>query len=404
MRVMIVAFGSRGDVAPFTGVGSSLVAAGHTVTVAAHAPFRELITAAGLGFHLLPGDIGAMLALPQDDPSPRFMARRVGLLTDLLRQAGRAAVTAAEDADLLLVNGSSPFAFDIAEGLGLPAIGVYSQPMAPTVAHPPVLLNSARSWGRANRLVGDLTIRTLYPFHRAAGELRAELGLPRRSETTGRAQATIRWPVLHGYSPAVLPRPADWRPGLEVVGYWWPAPDPAWTPPPRLVEFLAAGPPPVAIGFGSMAAGQGERLAGVAVEALRAAGLRGVLQAGWAGLDAAADDVLTIGDVPHDWLFPRVAAVVHHAGAGTTGATLRAGVPSVPVPVFADQPLWAQRLVQLGAAPAALPLRHLDAESLAAALRAAVRDPGRAAAAGRLAERIRAEDGAGAVVRRVPAR
>src|SRR5690606_34299463 len=200
-------------------------------------------------------------------------------------------------------------------------------------------------------------LRSMIPFHRATARLRRDLGLPRRSAgATAARQAREGWPILHGYSPAVLPRPADWRPGLEVVGYWWPAPVP-WEPPGRLVDFLAAGPPPVLVGFGSMAGGHGAQLLPLVLAALRAAGVRGILQAGRAGLGAdgpdLGPDVIAIGDAPHEWLLPRVAAVVHHAGAGTTGSTLRAGVPSVPTPVFADQPLWSKRLVELGCAPPA---------------------------------------------------
>ncbi|MFD0823949.1 glycosyltransferase, partial [Micromonospora zhanjiangensis] len=146
-----------------------------------------------------------------------------------------------------------------------------------------------------------------------------------------RRSAADRWPVLHGFSPAVVPRPADWPAELRVVGYWWPDPATPWRPPPELVDFLAAGPPPVYVGFGSMVS-ERDRLADLVTLALRRAGLRGVLQAGWAGLSgvhAENDDLITIGEAPHDWIFPRMAAVVHHAGGGTTAAGLRAGVPAV---------------------------------------------------------------------------
>ncbi|MEJ3659254.1 glycosyltransferase [Actinomycetes bacterium KLBMP 9759] len=403
MRILIVAFGSRGDVAPFTGLGARLREAGHTVTIAAHPSFRPLVTGAGLRLHDLPGDLGVLLDLPPSS-SPRFLASRITGMTELLRQAGQATLAAAADADMILLNSSAPFAYDIAEGLGLPSAGVYAQPMTPTGDFPPIVLHSARSLGRAgNRLIGELAMRTLIPFNRVAAELRAQLGLPRRSPgATIAAQAAARWPVLHGFSEAVLPRPSDWRPGLDVVGYWWPHHDPTWEPPADLVDFLAAGPPPVVIGFGSMAGGHGGRLGPLVAEALRTAGLRGIVQAGWAGLDAGPnDDVLTIGEVPHEWLFPQVAGVAHHAGAGTTAAALRAGVPSVPLPVFADQPLWARRLVTLGCAPAVVPFQKLTAAVLAQALGAAVGNPRHRAAAQAVAARLREEDGTAAVVRAV---
>jgi UDP:flavonoid glycosyltransferase YjiC (YdhE family) len=208
--------------------------------------------------------------------------------------------------------------------------------------------------------------------------------------TLERAQLS-RHPTFHGFSPSVVPRPADWPPELRVTGYWWPAP-PDWNPPQELTDFLDAGPPPVFVGFGSMAPGQGDRLAAIVLDAVRRAGVRAVLQAGWSGLAAAAphDDVLSIGEAPHEWLFPRMSTVVHHAGAGTTAAALRAGVPAVPVPVLADQPFWARRVHQLGAATRPLPLSALTAPRLAAALRAA---PSHTPGAQTLSTSLSTEDG-----------
>ncbi|SFO32568.1 UDP:flavonoid glycosyltransferase YjiC, YdhE family [Pseudonocardia ammonioxydans] len=403
MRVLIAAVGSRGDVAPCVGIGERLRGAGHTVTIAAHPSYAAMVRAAGLECHPLPGDLGVLLDLPERS-TPAYQAGRVPRLTTLLREAARATYDAAAHADLLLTNGSAPFGYDVAEARGIPGAGVYCQPMTPTGDFPPIVLHSARSWGRpGNRLLGSLGVRSMIPFHRATAELRRDLGLPRRSvRRTQARQAAERWPILHGYSPAVLPRPADWRPGLDVVGYWWP-PATTWEPPAELTSFLAGGPPPVFVGFGSMAGGHGARLAPLVVAALRRAGMRGVLQAGRAGLgvntpDGFGPDVLAVDDVPHEWLFPQVAAVVHHAGAGTTGATLRAGVPSVPAPVFADQPLWSRRLVELGCAPEVIPFRRLDAGRLAEAVRAAVREPRHRAAAQVLQRVVTADDGAGAVV------
>ncbi len=393
-----MAVGSRGDVVPYTGLGVRLQREGHAVTIAAHPSYAALVAEAGLGFHPLPGDLGVLLDLPERS-TPAYQARRVPRLTELLRLAALGTVEAAASTDLLLVNGSAPFGYDVAEAFGLPSAGLHCQPMTPTGDFPPIVLHSARSWGRrGNRLLGELGLRSMIPFHRATAQLRRELCLPRRSVgETAAEQARAGWPILHGHSPAVLRRPPDWRPGLDVVGYWWP-PERDWQPPAELTAFLDAGPPPVFVSFGSMAGGHGARLGPIVAAALRRAGVRGIVQAGRAGLRVDAPDVLEVGDVPHEWLFERVAAVVHHAGAGTTAATLRAGVPSVPTPVFADQPLWSRRLVELGCAPTVLPFRRLDVPRLATALAAAVGDPRHRDAARSLSAAVRADDGAAAVV------
>ncbi|WP_244376015.1 glycosyltransferase [Streptomyces ficellus] len=191
-----------------------------------------------------------------------------------------------------------------------------------------------------------------------------------------------------------MPRPEDWPSWAGAAGYWWPARPTGWQPPAVLLDFLQAGPPPVFIGFGSMAPGEGDRLSELVAAAVRRAGVRAVVQAGWADLAGRGDDVLTIGDVPHDWLLPRTAAAVHHAGAGTTAAALRAGVPAVPVPVMADQPFWASRLCALGVAPRSLPFAELTADALGDAVTACLSDPSHRHRATRLARAIATEDGA----------
>lgn len=171
-----------------------------------------------------------------------------------------------------------------------------------------------------------------------------------------------------------------------MTGYWWPDTEPDWQPPAELVEFLADGPPPVFIGFGSSAALDTDFM----LETVRRAGMRAVLQ----GVEEfSAPDALGIGTVPHHWLFPQMAAVIHHAGAGTTAAGLRAGVPTVSVPIYTDQPFWAARIASLGAGPQSVPYKELTTERLAAAITQATATPEYAANARRLAAVLVAEDG-----------
>jgi UDP:flavonoid glycosyltransferase YjiC (YdhE family) len=180
-----------------------------------------------------------------------------------------------------------------------------------------------------------------------------------------------------------------------VTGYWFLDRPDDWRPPAALVDFLADGRPPIYVGFGSMAPADAERLTALALDALARADQRAVLLAGWAGLGrtAASDRVLVVDAVPHDWLFPRVAAVVHHGGAGTTAAGLRAGVPAVVVPFFADQPFWGERVWRLGVGARPIQRKALTTEQLAAAIRHVVADRPTRERAAALGERVRAEDG-----------
>ncbi|MFH8796545.1 glycosyltransferase [Streptomyces sp. NPDC017941] len=391
--------GSRGDVAPFTGLGAGLVAAGHEVTLVTHGRFAELTAGSGVRFHALPVDPRAELhsrrgqGLHRSRTGPGKLLRVMAMAKDAAAELAPGLLDAAGDSDALVLSGAvAPLGCTIAEGLGLPSVGVNLQPFYPTGAFPPPMAGTRSLGPTGNRLAGHGVLTVVERiFHDTARDLRKQLGLqPRTLAASRRAHEDRRWPVLHGFSPHVVPRPHDWRPGLDVVGYWWP--HDTGRLPADLEDFLAAGPPPVYVGLGSATVPDPDRLCGQVVGALRAAGLRGVIQRGWAGLSASGDDVLTIGDVPHRLLFPRTAAVVHHAGAGTTAAGLRAGVPAVPVPIQFDEMFWAARLTALGTAPCALPLRRLTTARLTAALVRATEDPSYRARARALANRISTED------------
>jgi len=207
--------------------------------------------------------------------------------------------------------------------------------------------------------------------------------------------------MLYCYSPAVVPRPPDWSEHAHVTGYWFLDHLPDWQPPHDLVDFLESGPPPVYVGFGSMTSRDPEKTSRIVLDALRQSGQRGVIATGWGGLSQSGlpGEVFVTEAVPHDWLFPRMAAVAHHGGAGTTGAGLRAGVPSIIIPVTDDQPFWGRRVNALGAGPAPIPRKRLTAERLAHAISVAVTDDSIRKRAAELGETIRAEDGVGNAVR-----
>jgi sterol 3beta-glucosyltransferase len=199
-----------------------------------------------------------------------------------------------------------------------------------------------------------------------------------------------------------VPIPRDFPLSAHVTGFWFLDADPTWQPDSALEHFLAAGPTPVYVGFGSMIAGDNAQArTEVIIAALAAAGLRGILSRGWGGLTDIdfPEHVHVVDDVPHDWLFPRVAAVVHHGGSGTTAAGLRAGRPTLVCPVLGDQPFWGQVVQRLGAGPAPIALKGLTVSNLTPALTALTTSPGFAARAGAVGEALRAEDGPGNAIR-----
>ena len=309
--IAIAAVGSRGDVAPLTGVGTRLLQAGHEVVMAAYTPFADLITSCGLRFREIPVDFAPGTDLP-DKPAKAFVSL---FGPNGMRDIGHAIHAALQDqpADVLLLAPLSELAgHPLAEAKGIPSIGVRMQPVSATAAYPPTVLGAWSAGAAGNRAASDAGAWMLDRlYEREIAEFRRDLGLPKASSRELRRMRThAQWPVLHGYSPQILPRPIDWRTGLEVVGYWWPAPAADWEPPAVLTDFLAASPAPVFVGFGSTTPTQqrAAELSCVVGQALRLAGLRGVVQSGWAGLKVTGDDVLTIGEAPHEWLFPRMAA------------------------------------------------------------------------------------------------
>ncbi|WP_410663896.1 glycosyltransferase [Amycolatopsis sp. lyj-84] len=364
--VVIVAPGSRGDVQPCIALGRGLE--GDRVRVLAAERFRELVTGYGLEFAPLSADPSEVLGSDggrewtEGGRNPATFLRGLrGALAPVLERLLADVHEGASGADLVLAPTLGFLGAHLGASLGVPDVELHYQPSVPTrkFAHP--LLPWAGRLGPCGRQLSFRAVDTV-----AWQVLRPEvdlwrgrsLGLPPAGRRGPRRKET---PVLCGFSDAVVPRPKDWPARVHVTGYWFLDTPAGWRPDPRLRDFLASGPPPVYVGFGSMRPAEAERTFAAVRTALRRVGLRGLL-----GTDAGSDDddLLTVQDVPHAWLFPRTAAVVHHGGAGTTAAALRAGVPALVCPVFSDQPYWGDRVSRLGAGPRPLPLRELTADAL----------------------------------------
>ncbi|ATL26529.1 glycosyltransferase [Streptomyces formicae] len=402
MTVLLIGNGTHGDIAPLIGLSTRLQAAGHSVAIATYKAFEQQVRDSDTEFRILPGDPSLLGVNEQGRLKKKSLGEslRAGRwLRRILRHSEELAdglIAAAEkDTDVLVCSGLTMFhGYHLAKALNLPSMGLGLQPLHPTGDFPPpVGVSSLGRW--ANRGLGELMFTTGLTPWSSSPEFCARIGVPRlNTAQTLRRTAEERWPVHYGFSPSVVPRPADWRPGVDVVGYWWPHERPGWQPPRELVDFLDAGPAPVRVGLGSAGDPRdAERLGELLHAALRKAKVRAVVQSGTAGIDLAGDDVLTIGNAPHSWLFPRTAAVVHHMGAGTTGAGLRAGVPTVGVPTFGDAPFWSRRLVSLGASPGYVPIGELTPDRLAALIRAAVHERRHTDRSRALAAALAAEDG-----------
>jgi sterol 3beta-glucosyltransferase len=277
----------------------------------------------------------------------------------------------------------------------------------PTSAFPaplfvsPAFFNRLRLRGWFNRFTYNFGRLANIMYSGAINDFRVNaLGLTPQSRF---ADTTRLWngeplPILYPYSRHVLPVPPDYPAHVHVTGYWFLEQTKEHPLPDRLRHFLEAGPRPVYVGFGSMSGTRGRERARTVVGALQKAGVRGVLASGTGGLEAdeLPNSVLMLESVPHDKLFPHVAAVVHHGGAGTTAAGLRAGKPTVICPFIADQPFWGRVIHNLGVGPKPIPQKRLTVENLASAIRIAVDDGTMEQRAAEVGAKIRAEDGVAA--------
>ena len=407
MRILIIATGSRGDVQPYIALGKGLQAAGHQVRFMTHENFEALVTSHGLDFWGIGGDV-------QEIAQSADMRQRVEggnflrLMAQMAREAQQGAVrlaqtglAAVQEMDHILAGmGGLYIGLAIAEKLKLPLIQAYLLPFTPTREFPSVLVPNIPTLlgGSINRLSHHLTRQVIWQgFRSADNSARREiLAMSPASFFGPYTSDRLRgMPVLYGFSPSVIARPGDWNETIHITGYWTLDSSSDWQPPADLMDFLTAGQPPVYIGFGSMSSRDPRETASLVIKALEMCGQRAVLSSGWGGLDASdlPDSICMLESVPHSWLFPQLAAVVHHGGAGTTGAGLRAGIPSIIVPFFGDQPFWGKRVAELGVGPAPIPRKQLTAARLAAAIQEAVSSEDMHQRAAQLGKKIQSEDG-----------
>jgi sterol 3beta-glucosyltransferase len=407
LNVTIATFGSRGDTQPNLALALGLRQAGHNVTLVAPRDLEGWIRSYGVSAH--PMQFSAQEFMRKPEVVALFKSRNMVRQLRTIRQVLDTLVggvlddtmEAAMGADFLVLPITECGGTDIAARRGIPMAYASLQPMyPPTGAFPSFFLPLWMSFGgRMNRLTYTLFMRISWPF--LGGSFNrwraARFNLPpwrtmREMLSCRRGYGT---PWLFAFSPLVVPKPPDWEDIHHVTGYWFLDAAPGWRPPDELVHFLDNGPKPVYIGFGSMSDKNPERQARTALRALEASGQRGIISTGWGGiarLETTAD-VLFVDDIPHSWLFPRTAAVVHHGGAGTAAAGFRAGVPSLIAPFAADQYAWAVRAVNLGVGPRMPDAKGLTPDKLARAICAAVNDPAIRARAAAVGENIRAEDG-----------
>ncbi len=410
MKILITTYGTLGDVQPYVALAKGLINKGHQVILATSERFRSFVEGQGVVFEHMDDSLLAVI----DTDQGREMLESTTNIFDVIKQnikIGRQVkplqiaqlketweIAVKVKPDFMLFHPKTGAAPHIAEKLAIGCALVTPIPMlVPTSEWSFPVLPPVKLGGWYNRLsytiIHWLTSLFLGKYIRT---FRDDIGLkPLRKFSLLKNGEGEDVPVIHMVSEAVIPEPKDWPPSAYMTGYCFLGSDTEWKPPADLLTFLNSGPAPVYVGFGSMAGRNPQKLALTVVEALQQAGVRGIVATGWGGLKIGTlpDSIFEMENAPHDWLFPRVAAVVHHGGAGTTAAGLRAGKPSVIIPFFGDQPFWGRLVHALGAGPKPVPRKKLTAARLATAIEEAVSNKVIDNNAKSIGERIRQEDG-----------
>ena len=397
----MIAIGSMGDVRPYMLLGRELHARGHEVTIASFSPFEQMITDAGLRFFKISGDVVDMMSniMKPGGNGVRVISSLEKTIRDIAPVLLSDLMRSCEGADALICTFFGSMYYSIAEKYRIPCVQTHYFPMDNNSAVPissSPFQHLGRVWNSASYKIGYLLIGALEK--RYLTEWRRENGMaPRKLHTRpDYVSGGHTVPVIYAVSPLVMPRPKQWDEHIHMSGFWYDDEPCTWQPPQELVDFLNAGEQPIYVGFGSMVSGDMNRLFARVLRALRAARVRAVVSAGWGGenLRLKSNSRIYFADyVPHDWLFPRVKAVVHHGGAGTTASGLRAGRPTLVVPFGGDQPFWGARVHALDCGPRPILRESLTVNKLTRGIIDLVTRERYRVAAQALAERMRMEKG-----------
>lgn len=399
MRITMLSVGSTGDVRPYVLLGREFRARGHQVTISAFPRFRDMVEEAGLSFSPIRGSAEAMMAsiMAPNTNAFTYLPRLWKGVRDAAPQMLSDMMESCRNADAMVCNFFGSVFYSIAEKFDIPCIQTQLFPMDPTGDFP---ISAVR-----NQHLGSLVNKTTYRLgYFVIGSVekqilhswRFENGMPERkpSFSPDYRVGTHTIPVIYAISSSLVPRPAEWDSRIRVSGFWFDESPVSWSPPPALEDFLANGAPPVYIGFGSMNSGDMNKLISISLRSLHAAGLRAVFSTGWNGRDLkSAGSVFFTENIPHDWLFPRVSAVVHHAGAGTTAAGLRYGKPTLAIPFAGDQAFWGNQVRRAGCGPRPIPRTALSVRKMTAALTDLVSNSSYRDSARRISEAFAREHG-----------
>lgn len=387
-NITLLTIGSRGDVQPYIALGKGLIKEGHTVTIATHVEFKDWIEKHNIKFKEIAGNPAELMSLmvTHGSMSVGFIKEASSKFRSWITELLDSSWEACQGADLLIESPSAMAGLHIAEALGIPYMRAFTMPWTRTRAYPHAFIVPDSKRGGSYNLLTHVMFENVFwrGISSQVNKWRVEkLGL---AKTSLSKMQQYKVPFIYNISPSMFPPSVDFPEWVKVTGYWFlDEGDSSYKPPQELVDFIEEAEENkqkiVYIGFGSIVVSDAKSLTKAVIEAVESLGVRCILNKGWS--DRLSKDkgeievelpplIYDCGPVPHDWLFPKVDAAVHHGGSGTTGATLRSGTPTIIKPFFGDQFFYASRIEDLGVG---LALKSLNAKSLTKALKLITREP-----------------------------
>ena len=395
----MICIGSMGDVRPYIVLGRELKKRGHDIAICAFASFADTVKKENMRFKPISGNVSQFMAniMKPGAKGVAFLKEVKDSFIDIRESFLGDLEAACDDAEAVIATFFGQVFQSIAEVRHVPYIQTQYYPMdmnsmAPISSAPGQ--RAGRAWNLTTYQLGYLLISLIEKTYLA--QWRSSRGMsPRKLHRQPDYMLNGHViPVVYAMSPLVMPRPTTWGENIHMTGAWLDDQQSDYQPSAELKAFLDAGKPPVYIGFGSMTGNNTAKIYKVVRDAVRSSGTRAILCTGWSKTDVQSEhDLCVVSFVPHDWLFPRVSAVVHHGGAGTTAAGLEAGKPTLIIPFGGDQPFWGERVRALGVGPKPIPRERLSATKLAKALHLLTSTRSYQVAARELGEHMRAEHG-----------
>ncbi|KAK7391247.1 hypothetical protein VNO78_19660 [Psophocarpus tetragonolobus] len=411
LQIVILVVGTRGDVQPFLAIAKRLQEYGHHVRLATHANFKTFVKSAGVEFYPLGGDprvLAGYMArnkglIPSGPTEISVQRKQLKAIIDSLLPACTAPdmeTSVPFRAQAMIANPPAYGHVHVAEALGVPLHIFFTMPWTPTYEFPHPLAHVPQSAGYwLSYIIVDLLI--WWGMRRIINNFRkTTLNLVPIAYFSMYRGSISHLPTSYMWSPHVVPKPSDWGPLVDVVGYCFLNLASKYQPREDFVQWIQKGPPPLYFGFGSMPLEDPKRTTDVILEALKDTEQRGIIDRGWGNLGNLAelsDNVFLLEECPHDWLFPQCSAVVHHGGAGTTATGLKAGCPTTIVPFFGDQFFWGDRIYQKELGPSPIPISQINVQNLSNAIRFMLQ-PEVKSRAMEIAKLIENEDGVAAAV------